>query len=77
MKDWTTNGIYTIKDTLHNDNQMIPFSDLEPNVGSSPRRLFEYNAIKKKPTLNNAMQQNRFYLLENIEQNARSMTIQG
>ena len=47
MKDWTTNGIYTIKDTLHNDNQMIPFSDLERNVGSSPRRLFEYNAIKK------------------------------
>ena len=75
MKDWIANGIYKRKDILHNDDQMILFSDLERKVGSSSSRLFEYNAAKT--ALNNAKQQNRFYLFENIEQNARSMTIQG
>ena len=27
MKDWITKGIYKIKDILHNEDQMIPFSD--------------------------------------------------
>ena len=75
MKDWITNGIDKIKDILHKDDQMSPFSDLERKVRSSPSHLFEYNAVKT--ALNNAKQQNRFYLFENIEQNARSMTIQG
>ena len=75
MKDWIANGIYKRKDILHNDDQMILFSDLERKVGSSSSRLFEYNAAKT--ALNNAKQQNRFYLFEDIEQNARSMTIQG
>ena len=60
---------------MHNDDQMIPFSDLERKVGSSPSRLFEYNAVKT--ALNNGKQQNIFYLFADIEQNARSMTIQG
>ena len=54
---------------------MIPFSDLEQKVGSSPSRLFEYNAVKT--ALNNAKKQNRFYLFEDTEQNACFMTIQG
>ena len=71
-KDWVTNGMYKIKDILPNEDQMIPFSDLERKVGSSPSRLFEYNAVQT--ALNNAKQQNRFYLFEDTEQNARPMT---
>ena len=54
---------------------MIPFSHLERKVGSSPSRLFEYNAVKTAH--NNAKQQNRINLFEDTEQNARSMTVQG
>ena len=75
MKDWITNGIDKIKDILHKDDQMSPFSDLERKVRSSPSQLFEYNAVKT--ALNNTKQQNRFYLFKDIEQNVRSMTIQG
>ena len=54
-KDWISNGIYKIKDILHNEDQIIPFSDLEQKVGSSPCPLFEYNAVKT--ALKNAKQQ--------------------
>ena len=73
MKDWITNGICTIKDILHDDDPMIPFPDLERQVGSSPSRVFEHSAVKT--ALNNAKQQNRVYLFQDIEQSARSMTI--
>ena len=75
MKDWITKGIYKIKDILHNEDQMIPFTELEQKVGSSPSRLFEYNAVKT--ALDNIKQKCRLSLFDDIEQDAHSMTLQG
>ena len=63
MKDWIHKGIYQIKDILDDQNNLIPFQELENLAGRAPHRLLEYNAVKA--TLQQARQHNRLHLSNN------------
>ena len=56
MKDWIHKGIYQIKDILDDQNNLIPFQELENLAGLAPHRLLEYNAVKA--TVQQARQHN-------------------
>ena len=45
MKDWVHKGIYQIKEIIDDQNNLIPFQELENLVGRAPHRLLEYNAV--------------------------------
>jgi len=76
MKDWIHKGIYQIKDILDDQNNLIPFQELENLVGRAPHRLLEYNAVNT--TLQQARQHNRLHLSNKpCEEDSHNMTING
>ena len=63
MKDWIYKGIYQIKDILDDQNNLIPFQDLENLADRAPHRLLECNAVNT--TLRQARQHNGLHLRNN------------
>ena len=76
MKDWVHKGIYQIKDILDDQNNLIPFQELENLVGRDPHRLLEYNAVNT--TLQQARQHSRLHLSNNSsKEDSHNMTLNG
>ena len=76
MKDWIHKAIYQIKDILDDQNNLIPFHELENLAGRAPHRLLEYNAVNT--TLQQARQHNRLHLSNNPgKEDSHNMTLNG
>ena len=76
MKDWIHKGIYQIKEILDDQNNLIPFQELENLVGRAPHRLLEYNAVNT--ISQQARQHNRLHLSNNpSKEDSHNMTLNG
>ena len=76
MKYWIHKGIYQIKEIIDDQNNLIPFQELENLVGRAPHRLLEYNAVKA--TLQQARQHNRLHPSNNrSKEDSHNMTLNG